>query len=124
MSSPLVSKRMLRALAQFFNAKCRLLTVTTTQDPDTGEEVETPVIADEVIRAYVEPVNTQQEVRRPDQTLALSAFNIALQGYYPQISLGDQLQVSRNHEAYVTHDVLSVMHDDTNSVTFLITEEA
>lgn len=70
-----------------------------------------------LIPCYVEPANATQEVRRPDGTVVLQAYNIALQGYYPFIGLNNLILIEGRY-----YNVLGVGADHTHTITFVTAE--
>lgn len=101
-----------------FNSLITLNSREVTQN-DYGEEEETFTEneASSPIRAYVEPVMSGEEVRRPDQTIVTEAWKISLEGYFPAVQLSDHVVVDGK-----SHNVLGVAHDDFKTITYLITE--
>lgn len=102
-----------------FNSLCTIERITTTINPNSGEEVITyvgdPLLTN--IPCYLEPYRPALEVRRPDQTIVTSAFHIALRGYFPQISVEDRARIDT-----LVYNILNTDDDDTGTLTIILAE--
>lgn len=107
----------MRTVSEFHrNTLIRLYEVTITRN-DFNEELRVPRLLDIVFYAYIQLAKGDQEIRRADQTLVSEAYDVSCDGYYPQITVEHLINVQG-----ILHNVLSVRHDDTHTLTMLITE--
>ncbi len=115
----IVHANLMYALHLFFNNIAAIGNIVKTQDANSGEEIKTFVVDPlmQSVRCYVEPVMNSAEIRRPDQTIVERAWTIALDGYFPTISVEDRAAIGLDN-----YNVLNVMHDDTHTITFLTAE--
>jgi hypothetical protein len=119
----IVHPNMMRMLEAFFNNVAAIGNIVKAQDANSGEEIKTFVVDPlmQSVRCYVEPMmNTQaggSEIRRSDQTIVERAWTIALDGYFATISVEDRATIGLDN-----YNILNVMHDDTNTITFLTAE--
>jgi hypothetical protein len=123
MTSHIFHPDLMRHLAQNrFGSTGTVQHGTITQGSD-GEPIVTyandPLLTR--IPCQVEPHRAQgdAEIRRPNNTVVTEPFDILLAGYYPRISVTDQLVV---WPTQATHNILRVAHDDTRTYTTLVTE--
>lgn len=130
MPRQLTSKRMLKSVAagaaNAFPTPCVRIYSEETQDSDTGEVIVTYFAEEAVLYCAIEPHTGIQEVRRPDQTIVLEPYDIALNGYYPRFTIADKLRVylDRAEAGYEDYNIVAVRHDSTSSFTMLIAEQA
>lgn len=122
MFSPLVDKRLMNILALHFNTFGQIYPAVKSYNPDNEEIITYPAPDPSVgtIRCYIERLQNSfvGELREKPQIIFTDAFNIALNGYFPQISQGDQF-VAENGQR---HNIHRVMHDDSKTYTTLVTE--
>lgn len=118
LTNSIVHPRMLAAIPHAFNSLCSIGRNTETSD-ESGQEIHTYPIDPSLIGipCYVEP-QMQREIRRADSTVVNDAWTIALRGYYPTINVEDRAVIDGTQN----HNILSVKHDDTHTITFLDTE--
>lgn len=118
----LAHPRMTAGLGLIYPATAQLYIHSPGQN-SFGEpsDLRLPVLDDEgepvTYRAYVEPSAMTQEIKRADSTPVISGFNIALQGYYPEITQAHSLLIDT-----VFYDVIGIGSDSTHSVTFITAE--
>lgn len=94
-------------------------TMVRTYDPNTNEPIDTPT-SDPLLQnvaAYIEPVDSRQEVRRADQTVVENGWNISLAGFY-HIDVDDTVF----DELGNVYNVLHVSQDAFKTQTTLIAE--
>jgi hypothetical protein len=92
---------------------------TVTYDPSNepiDTWVEDPLLTD--LLAMVEPLPNKFEQRRPDQTIIVNGWAIALAGYYPTIKEVDQA----TDELGRVHNIIGVDFDAFHTQTNLVTE--
>jgi len=116
----IVDPRLMQKLPKHFNSLGTIEAESVIQDPYSGEEsiVYTASLTMTNILCYVEPTSPTKEVRRPDNTIVETAWDICLKGYYPLIDVEDRIKI----DGVYNHNILAVKHDDTHTVTFLTTE--
>lgn len=111
--------RRLNALQVHFNTLVTIERKTNTQD-EFGQEI-VVYIPDQtlsVINAYKEPQTAGAgERREDDQTVVINRWQIYLKGYYPTLRVEDRAIADG-----VPHNILNVAHDDSKTLTMLITE--
>lgn len=119
-TSRIVHPRMQQEISRYhYHTSVRLCTRQETLNT-LKEAIITSVPTDRVYKAYCEPANKDQEIRRADQSLVLEAFTFYLDGFYPHINTEFDILVDN----VILHDIISVTQDDTNSFTVLTTEVA
>jgi len=95
------------------------ITYDPSNEPTTTYVID-PLMID--IPALIEPVigigGRGQEVRRPDQTIVQNPYNVLLYGFYPRITVDDQLIDDKSR----TFDIITVAHDDFETQTILVCE--
>jgi hypothetical protein len=124
MLSRLIDPRLLASLPDHFNSYITIANaIETTNDYNEVITEYVPNTQLTNIQCYVERGHNtgtgSGEQRQQTQTLYTDSFLIALTGYYPQITQGDQAIIIGTG---VKHNIKRVIHDDSASMTTLETE--
>jgi len=116
----IVHPLLMQTLAQFHFPNIVGIQVHTITYDAANEEVHTWVDDPLLIglSAYIEPIDSKIEIRKPDQTILENGWNIVLAGYYPTINEIDQVTDELEH----VYNILGVDFDAFKTQTILTTE--
>ena len=117
-SSPVMHSLLLSRLTDhFYPSTVTIQQYTATQDTD-GAEVKTWAnVAGHVDLACSRAAQGGDEQRRPDGTIAVSPWRVAITGYYASIT-----PKMRAVLGGVNYDILAVQHDSQSDQTYLVME--
>lgn len=116
---------MAAAIPEFYASTLAISRATTTQDPRTGQTVETWAIVSgyESIPAAVAPATlasvSVQTTDRPEGTWSTNKWQVSLAGYYPAIRVTDRAILDDGK----TYDIVGVESDSHHQMTRLQAEE-
>ncbi len=122
MFSRLVDPRLMAQLQHHFNTFGQIYRPVKSYNADNEETITFPTFDPAIgtVRAHIERLQNTfvGEFRTRTEIIFTDAFTIALNGYYPTISQGDQFKAENGE----IHNIKRVMSDDTKTYTTLTTE--
>ena len=117
-ASELIHSRMLRSLRRHFTSRANVQNAITTQDThneDITEWINDPLLMQ--LPCYIEPARGG-EIQTPGNVLVTNQWNCIIAGYYPNISVQQQIVVDS-----IVYNVKDVSTESTNSITALVLEK-